>query len=71
MNFLTIFIITAVIIGISVLALSLRMLVKKNGRFPQTSIGHNKNMKNIGISCARHDELKKIRNEKCGDCQCG
>ena len=33
-------------------------------RFPETSVGHNKKMKELGITCARCDELKNYRDSR-------
>ena len=46
-------ILSAVIILISVAALGIRMLVIKGGRFPQTHVGQNKEMRKRGIKCAQ------------------
>jgi len=32
--------------------LGIRILFKKNGTFPETHVGHNKEMRKRGISCA-------------------
>ena len=39
--------------------LATQILLKKNGRFPVTSIGHNKNMRKLGITCEKCDEEKR------------
>jgi hypothetical protein len=44
------------IIVLSLLGLSLNMLLKKDGKFPVTSIGKNKEMRKRGITCVKHDE---------------
>ena len=46
-----------VLMALVLLGLSVSMLLKKNGRFPVTSIGRNKEMKKRGITCVRHDEM--------------
>ncbi len=50
-------IITLVVILISVAFLGIRMLIKKDGRFPDTHVGHNREMKKRGIRCAQHNDL--------------
>lgn len=47
-----IFIMTAALIGIALIGLSISLLVKKGGRFPEIHIGKNKAMKSRGIHCA-------------------
>jgi hypothetical protein len=55
---LKVLILSFVLIGISFLGLGFRALFLRNGRFPQTSIGKNKEMAKLGITCVKHDEIK-------------
>jgi len=50
-------IITLLVLFISVAFLAIRILVKKDGRFPDTHVGHNREMKKRGIRCAQHNDL--------------
>ncbi len=69
--FFKLILLSTVIIALSLIGLSIRMLVKKGGKFPSSSIGKNKEMKARGITCVRHDELKCYREEKeRGMCEC-
>ena len=52
------FLITIVIIAVSFLAMGISVFVRKDGKFPTFEIGKNKEMKKLGITCAKHDELK-------------
>ncbi len=45
------FIITIIFVGVALLGLSIRMLIKRGGKFPETHISQNKEMKLRGISC--------------------
>jgi hypothetical protein len=47
-----IFIITFILLGIALVGLGLTILIKKNGTFPETHIGKNKEMRKRGIYCA-------------------
>jgi hypothetical protein len=58
MMFLKVVIISFILLGVAFIGLALRTLLVRNGRFPETSIGRNRHMQQIGISCARHEELK-------------
>lgn len=51
--FLQLLLLSGIIILISVAGLGIRILVKKNGRFPQTHVGKNKEMAKRGITCAQ------------------
>jgi len=57
--FLTILVISVVIVALSIVGLGVSIFFKKNGKFPETGVGHNPEMKNLGLSCARSDEIKK------------
>ena len=46
------------IVGVALIFLAIRMLIEKNGKFPETEIGHNKDMRKLGITCARVEEIK-------------
>jgi hypothetical protein len=56
--FLKILIISAVLLSLSMLGLMLNILIKKKGRFPEYRVGHNRAMRQKGISCVKHDEIR-------------
>jgi hypothetical protein len=58
----TVIILSAIILGLCFAGFAITMIIKKNGKFPETEIGRNKNMQKLGICCAKQEEL-------CGDCQ--
>jgi len=49
---LQIIIISFVVVGFSILAMAITILIKKNGKFPSIHIGGNVEMKKRGIHCA-------------------
>lgn len=55
---LKVLIISFILLGIAFLGLAFRVFFVREGRFPQTSIGKNKQMRELGITCVKHDELK-------------
>ena len=74
--------ISIVLIAISVLLMGIRiffnkLFFNKQGKFPITAIGHNPEMKKLGISCVKHDELSCYSKNKKGmettssGCSCG
>lgn len=67
--YITILLLTVVLIGLAFIGLAITILIKKGGKFPQTSVGKNKEMNKLGIHCVKHEELKchnKMKNgEKC------
>lgn len=56
-EFYLIFIAALVVMSMVLTGLSINLLIKKNGRFPVTSIGRNKEMQKRGITCVKHDEI--------------
>jgi hypothetical protein len=60
---LTIIIIAAILVGLCFAGLAITIIVKKNGKFPETGIGHNKNMRKLGIRCAKQEEIIRWRKE--------
>jgi hypothetical protein len=71
--FLTVLILSAILLSLSLLGLGIRMLVVRNGKFPVTSVGGNAHLKAKGITCPRHDELRAHKkNKEGGTCSsCG
>lgn len=65
--FLTLLILSAFLIGISIIGLAVKMLIVQNGKFPVTSVGGNIHLKKKGISCPKHEELRYYRNLKKGN----
>lgn len=61
---LTLFLTTLVLVALAFAGLGLNIFFRKNGKFPQTEVGSNKDMKRLGITCTKHDEMKEYRKEK-------
>ena len=72
-----IFIAALLLVGISVIGLCFNIIFRKNGQFPETEISNNKEMKKLGIRCAKEEELRiwGKKNGKaqpyCSDLGCG
>ncbi|PLX23406.1 MAG: hypothetical protein C0597_01150 [Marinilabiliales bacterium] len=45
------------LISISFIAIGFNIFFRKK-KFPQTSVGGNKEMRKLGLSCAKHEEIK-------------
>lgn len=75
---LKVLLITIVLMAFVFLLLGIQTFFTKKKKFPETEIGHNKNMAKLGISCAKHSEYqcraevtgKPSDNMGCG-CSCG
>jgi hypothetical protein len=61
--FLTILIASVIVVIFSTLLLGFNIFFLKK-KFPETHVGHNSNMKKLGISCVKCEEQKKFRQEK-------
>jgi len=79
---LKVLLITIVLMTVATLLIGLKIffnkiLFNKQGKFPITSVGHNPEMKKLGITCVKHDELKCYSKTKKGienkgtGCSCG
>ena len=69
--FIKLLIPAVLIIGIALFFLAIRMLIQKNGKFPETEVGKNKEMRKLGIKCAKAEEIKcrhDIEKYGCGSC---
>ena len=53
--------ITLIIVGISMAFLAIKLIVKKNGRFPNTHIGHSAAMRKRGITCVQSMDAMERR----------
>lgn len=47
---------TLLIIAISITLLAIKIIIKKNGRFPNTHVGGNKEMRRRGIKCVQSQD---------------
>lgn len=48
-----IFFIVVILVAIAMAGLAIGVLIK--GKFPDTHVGHNSDMKKLGITCAKND----------------
>ena len=65
--YLKLFLITLVIVALAFVLLAIRMLIVRGGKFPVTSVGGNKKMRELGITCAKCEEqvkFNRLRNKK-------
>ena len=65
-----IFIATLILVTFCFIGLGFNIVFRKNGKFPETEISNNKNMKKLGIKCAKEDEMKMWGDKKrTADCE--
>lgn len=61
-----IFIATLILVAFCFVGLGFNIIFRKNGKFPETEISSNKNMKKLGIKCAKEEEMKLWGDKKHG-----
>ena len=71
-----IFLAALIFVGLSVFGLCFNIIFRKNGKFPETEISRNEEMRKLGIKCAKEDELRLWgkkngkENPSCSDLGC-
>ena len=63
---MTTFLLALLLLAMGVADMAVTILVKKDGKFPDGEISHNKELRRQGIICAKEEELRlwKKRNPK-------
>jgi hypothetical protein len=70
--FIKLLIITIILLLLSLIFFGLRILLKSGGRFPETHVGHNKEMRKRGITCAQDANTGCNISDETGSCSaCG
>jgi len=68
--FLKLLFISLILILISLAGLGIRILIKRNGRFPDTHVGSNAEMRKRGITCAKQTDIGCNPGNGTGACAC-
>lgn len=55
---LQLFVISLVVVAICVIGLCFNIIFRKDGKFPDTEVSSNKEMRKLGIRCAKEEEMK-------------
>lgn len=55
--FLKLLLLSGLLIVAVLAGLGIRILLKPGGQFPDTHVGHNKEMRKKGITCAKQEDL--------------
>ena len=58
---MTVFLLVLALLALAVLGMSVTILVKKDGKFPDGEISHNKELRRRGVICAKEEELRLWR----------
>jgi len=49
--------VSIVLVALAIFLLCFNIIFRKDGKFPDTEIGHNKRMREMGIMCSRVEEM--------------
>ena len=67
---LKLLLISAILVGLSLAGLAITILIKPKGQFPETHVGHNREMRKRGITCARSTDTGCSPVDTAGCCGC-
>ena len=56
--FLNLLLISFILLSIAMVGFAFNILFRKKGKFPAYRVGHNPQMKKLGVSCVKHEEIK-------------
>ena len=65
-----VFLAALILVALCLVGLCFNIIFRKNGRFPDTEIEHNENMKKLGIKCAKAEEMELWGKKKGGKPAC-
>lgn len=70
-----VFVAALILVGLCVVGLCFNIIFRKDGKFPETEVSGNKEMRKRGLKCAKEDEIKMWGKKKdkpeCTDTDCG
>ena len=70
--FVKLLLISIVLLVLAGIFFAIRILFKKSGRFPETHVGRNREMRKRGISCAQDTNIGCTPSDDFGSCTtCG
>ena len=67
---LKLLLISAILIGLAMAGLAITILLRPKGQFPDTHVGHNKEMRKRGITCAQSTDTGCSPVDSAGCCGC-
>ena len=61
---MSLIIISIAVLAIAIFLMSFNIIFRKDGKFPETEVGHNKEMRKRGLKCAKGEEKALWRKQK-------
>ena len=58
-----VFLAAVILVGLCVIGLGFNIFFRKDGKFTETEIENNRNMKKMGIKCVKQEEMERWRRE--------
>lgn len=52
------FLLAVIVLAVGIAGMAITIIVKKDGKFPDGEISHNKELRKKGIICAKEEELR-------------
>jgi hypothetical protein len=68
--FLKLLILSAIFLTLAAVGMGIRMLIKTNGKFPETHISRNPEMRKRGIKCAQQTDIGCQSTDGFPGCSC-
>lgn len=62
--FLNLLILSIILMAFVFVGLGINIIFKKDGKFPEKDVGHNPEMRKMGLSCAKGEALKEFQLQK-------
>ena len=59
MEYLKLLLVVIVLVALAVAGISIKIILKKNGQFPNTHIGGSKALRNRGITCVQSQDKQE------------
>jgi len=65
MGLVKVILLAIALVSLAIFGLAIQIVLKKNGKFPDTHVGHNREMKKRGIVCAKtFDRIEQAKVKK-------
>lgn len=62
---MTVFLLTAAILGLCLFGMCFNILFRKDGKFPEYEVGSNEEMKKLGIMCFKDEDALLHKKKAC------
>ena len=67
--FIKVAILTLLLVSLSFFLLAIRIILKRGGKFPETHIDRNPEMRKLGVKCAKYTDIGCSGNKDLPECK--